>query len=278
MKKLKYKSSGIGLLFLSIAPLASAGLLLDPTGGSSVGFPSNSDGDQVRRNLGGTFSLFGSSITSINIATNGFIGTSSVSGRASDRDVETLAAVVGGPVVAALYDDLVFGPGTMVTDQSVANTYYALTYQSIYGFANASAGMTADFQIILFMGDTTLAGFQFQAGDIAISYGRLNNALDGTFSVGVALDQTNWTPFPDTIGGQLSDLGVLPTGAQFLLFRPETQPILPAIRVHLADEAQQTVYQVSVESATPEPDGLSLVGAGLILAGFLKLSKSKKEK
>ena len=62
-------------LLIAVAPLASAGLLLNPAGGSALPFPAHSDDDQVPRNIGGTFALFGRDITSMNVATSGFLGT-----------------------------------------------------------------------------------------------------------------------------------------------------------------------------------------------------------
>ena len=259
------------LLFLAATPFASASLLIDPLAGSSVGFSSNAIDDQVTRSLGGTFSLFGADITRINVASDGFLGTGSDSGLFLDRDLATLAAASQGAVVSALFDHTVLGNGSTVTDQSVANTYYAVTYQSIYGFNDTNPDHTSDYQIVLFMAGTTIGGFEFQAGDIAISYGHLASTPEGSFTVGVAHDTSNFAGTPLSVDGELFDLSTLPSASQFLLYRPQDSPILSAISTRDAPpRGERVVYSVSLEStATPEPVSMALFGIGLMGLAFL---------
>ena len=112
-----------------------------------------------------------------------------------------------------------------MTEQISAGTYYALTYQGLYGFGNVTAGMTTDYQLILFMSNATINGFDFQGGDIAISYGRLSSVLDGAVTVGVAGSTSDFTGTTTVIDGQLLEVSSLPTGNQFLLYQPHQQPI-----------------------------------------------------
>lgn len=232
------------------ARLASAGLLVNPAGGSSLGFTSLDDDTQVTRNLGGTFNLYGTNITSLNVALDGFLGTKNVDGLFSDRNLHDLAAMRDGSVIAPFYDHLAFGAGSSITDRMVANTYYAITYQSIYNFHDLSAGATSDFQAVLFMADTTIGSFQFHARDVAFSYGNLASTPDGTFTVGVA-DPNTRTGTPGSLDGPLSDFSSLPTGSQFFLYRP-TGP-------------GESDFKSSVQSTdAPEPATVLLAGLGIV--------------
>jgi MYXO-CTERM domain-containing protein len=250
------------LLFLAVTPFATASLLIDPTGGTAVGLSSNTIG--VERRIGGTFSLFGSDITTINIQDSGYLGTGGTTGLFLDRDLPILAAASEGAVIAPFYDHLALGDGTSVVDNGVADTYYVVTYQSMYGFDDTTPGHTSDFQVVLFMADTNIGGFQFMAGDIAMSYGNLASTLEGTFTVGVASDTSNWRGTPDGIFGELTDVSTLPTGSQFFLYRPHTEPLLPALQFAPATLGERTVYDVSIETTAPEPASLALAALGLI--------------
>src|SRR5215471_10870789 len=242
------KMSRLGLLVLAAAPLSLAGLLVDPSAGTSVGFPANADQEEVTRNLGGTFTLYGIGTTNIHISVNGFMGLANVSFLSADRSLSQLTTAANTQVVAPLYDDFAFGPGSNVVDQGVANTYYAVTWESIYGFTHVSPGQTSDFQAVLFLANTTLGGFQFQSGDIAFSYGKLGApVVDNTFTVGVAGGPANFTGNPSSSDGELSDFTKLPSGSSILLYRP---------LIISGDDGESSVsYSVSIEDpiATPEP-------------------------
>ncbi len=241
----------------------NAGLLVDPAQGSSVGFPSNADDEAVTRNLGGTFSLYGSSITNINVSVNGFLGTTDISGVFADRSIGELAAHVGGPVIAGMYDDLSFGAGSNVVDQSVANTYYAVTYESLFGNGDVTPGHITDLQILLIMANTTIDGFNFQQGDIAIGYGQLLHTIrDTTATVGVGDGFGFFTGNNTTADGSLTSLNGLPTGNRFLLYRPV---------IVNDDEETAITYNVSVEAtATPEPATFLISAIGIAAVALLK--------
>jgi hypothetical protein len=265
MKQILNLRYRLASLFLAVAPFATASLLLNPAGGSSVGL-TGEPGFQVTRNIGGTFSLFRAGITSINISSEGSLGTGQVAGFFADRNLSEIVSSTGGPVIAPFYDGLTFGNGSAVTDQSVKDTYYAVTYQSMYGLTDASPGHTSDFQVVMFMADTTIKGFQFHAGDIGISYGTVASTISGsTFTVGIG-SSTISTGTPTSLDGQLSNFSTLPTGSQFFLYRPRT----------FQDMSGPTVaYNVSLESASaPEPAALALAGVGLVALASLKRRKS----
>jgi hypothetical protein len=268
------------VLLLSIAsPFAKANFIIDPAGGVSVGFASNAEDDGVTRNLGGTFNFYGTPITKIGVSSDGYLGMGSVSGLFADRDLAVLEDASGGPIIAGFYDHTVFGPGTSVTEQDNAS-YYAITYQNLYGFDSVIAGFTTDYQIVLFSENITLGGFDFQSGDIAISYGRLASAIQGTFTVGVAESTSNFTGTTLVIDGELMDTSTLPTGNQFFLYRPHEMPIISAIRASglvSGSEGTRVGYEVSIESTTtsstattPEPGSLALVGLTLLAPVFLR--------
>jgi hypothetical protein len=269
LMRIRYR---LAMLFLAATPFASASLLLNPTGATPVGL-SGLD-NQVTRNLGGTFSLYGTNITSINIADDGILGTGNVGGKFLNQGLGSLAentATETGakPVIAAYYDLLTFAQGSTITDQSVADTYYAVTYQSLYAFSDTATGHSVDAQIILFMDHTTIGGFNFLAGDIAISYGTVNTKIeDHTFTVGAALNRDTFNSTPGSTDGQLSNFSTLPTGSQFFLFRPN-----------------QGTFDVSIEHSTstgasgvPEPASLALAGIGLIGFGLFKSRKRNLKK
>jgi len=247
------------LLCLAAAPFASASFIVDPTGGSNITF-SSSDDAQVTRNLGGTFSLYGSPVTSLQISTNGLISNAAdIATRFLDSDLHDLGVQTGANVIAPFYDDLILGAGSTVSDKSVANTYYALTYQGIFGIGDQTAGRTSDFQVVLFMADTVIGGFQFRARDIAFSYGTLNSQVrSNTFTVGVANSITR-SGTPASVDGQLTNFSTLPTGSQFLLYRPFAEGFSDYV-----DSIQ------SLDSTVPEPATVVLAGLGIALFAFLK--------
>jgi len=269
-------------LLLAIAsPFTKANFIVDPSSGVSVGFGPNVVDSQVVRNLGGTFDFYGTPITSIHVASDGFLGTGDVNGFFFDRTLAVLADATSGPVIAAFYDHTVFGPGTSVTEQETSS-YYAITYQNLYGFDNVTAGLTTDYQIVLFGANTTLRGFDFLAGDIAMSYGNLASVRDGSVTVGVAESTSNFTGTLLSIDGELLDVGSLPTGSQFLLYRPHEEPIIAALRAgslsaNSLSEGNRVLYNVSLETmatsntiATPEPGTLALAGLALIVSTSLR--------
>ena len=264
MKNKMNIKSRTAVLFLAVAPFAMADFIVTPAGGTSVGLPPDQNA-AVTRNLGGTFSLFGNDITSINIATNGFLATgplANVSGTFLDRTITELTTARGS-VISPFFDHLSLGAGSSVTDRTTS-TWYGVTYQGMFGFNDVTAGRTSDFQVILFFGDKTFGGFNFHAGDIAISYGNLNSTREGTITVGVGQENGSTTGNPASATGQLANFNSLPRGSQFLLYRPHNEDGI--------------VYSVSIEdTAVPEPASLAITGIGLAALGFFGRRATRKE-
>lgn len=237
------------------AASARANLLVDPTGGTTI--PLAGDDATTTRNLGGSFSYYGTTYTSLAASTNGNLNTSG-SARFSDSPLSGL-----GGFIAPFYDDLyVSGDATSyVTEKVVAGQYYAATWVSAFDLSSILPGTGNTFQAVLFTGAATLNGFAFQAGDIAFSYSTLNAPFSrGTATVGIAnLTGSSTAPLPGTTDGQISNYNLLPTGSSFLLFRPD---------------ATQTTYAASIVTpgtgTVPEPSSAVLCGiaglAGLVAA------------
>jgi hypothetical protein len=255
------KSTKLVLLIICVlAPAAMrADLLVSPAGGSST-TPSNPDDGSASLSLGGTFDFYENPVDSLFFQVNGFLSTEDAEGFFDDRSITTLASETGSSVIAPLYDDLIEIGGTSLSDLSTSN-YFAATWQSIAGDADPSGG-TSSFQVLLFFSAATVDGFSFQPGDIAISYGSLNDVPSGTFTVGVAQNGSNGVGNPMSSDGQLTNLGSLPSGNEFFLYRPDGNS-----------------YDVSVQetSAVPEPGSIGLVGFLMLgLPAWIRRNRSAR--
>jgi hypothetical protein len=244
-----------------LAPVTMrADLLVSPAGGSSI-TPSNPDDGSASLNLGGTFDFYGNPVDSLFFQVNGFLSTEDAEGFFDDRSITTLANDTGSSVIAPLYDDLIEIGGTSLSDLSTSN-YFAATWQNIAGDADPSGG-TSSFQVLLFFSAATVDGFSFQPGDIAISYGSLNDVPSGTFTVGVAQNGSNGVGNPLSSDGQLTNLSSLPAGNEFFLYRPDGNS-----------------YDVSVQetSAVPEPGSIGLVGLLMLgLPAWIQRNRSARQ-
>jgi hypothetical protein len=251
------KTTKVVLLTICLlAPVTMrADLLVSPSGGSSI-TPSNPDDGSASRSLGGTFDFYGDPVDSLFFQVNGFLSTEDAEGFFADRSITTLANDTGTSVIAGLYDDLIVTGGTSLSDLSTG-AYYAASWQNIAGDASPSGG-TSSFQVLLFFSAATVDGFSFHSGDIAISYGSLNDAPSGTFTVGVAQNGLNGVGNPMSSDGQLTNLASLPAGNEFFLYRPDGNS-----------------YDVSVQetSAVPEPRSIGLIGFLMLAYGFVVFMK-----
>ncbi len=248
-------SAAFALSAAAFVPAADANLLIDPTGGTTLNaflVPGAFVDTSVARSLGGSFDLYGAVYTSLDVHLNGFLSGNATRG-AGDRSIGSLASLVSSAVVAGLYDDTALGPNSTVSDVVSANHYYAVTYDAIFEAANVSGRTSNTFQIALFTGNTTIGGFDFLTGDIALSYGALEDGIAaGSATVGVAASLAQFTPLPGTTDGQISSLSRLPGGESFVLFRPG---------------AGNASYGASVASlpaiaSIPEPSDVALLGVG----------------
>jgi len=267
------------LLALPVSPVRAA-FLIDPSGGTnfaaSIG---NNDDGSVTRSLGGTFNFYGAAQTSVNPGSNGYLAFGANSALRLNRPIGDLAGIQQAPVIAPLYNDLYIISSTRISDKTVAGQYYAVTYEGITAADNAATptlhardpNFSDSFQVALFLGNTTVGGFHFLAGDIAFSYGPLNAPIlyeveqagvPLSVTVGVANNSTNFTGVPGNNNGFVTDLTSLPTGNNFLLYRPGSTAG-SGYSVTVASTADGTV----VPTATPEP--ASLVSAAI--AGVIGL-------
>lgn len=239
-----------GAMLLATASLAAqAGLLVDPAGGTAIFGPS-ADDNQATVSLGGNFNLYGNTISSITVSSNGYLTTGDGL-LYTDRSIGDLAAAAAGLVIAPLYDDLIHtSQSNSLTSGLGAANYYAVTWSNLQGVdPNSAADQSSTFQAVLFLANTLIGGHDFLAGDIAFSYGTLNHlitdsqVLGSTATVGVGQSASVFTGLPAVADGQISSLAGLPNPG-FLLYRSN-------------GAGGYDVAQI------PEPGTLPLVGLGM---------------
>ena len=229
---------------------ASANLLVDPTGGTTINF-GNDDDAVVSRSLGGIFNYYGPTINSIDVSTNGNLN---LTGNVGYKD-SPISGLPGS--INPFYDDLYLFSAATVSDRGVAGSYYAATWNGVYDRSDLAAGETDTFQAILFTGNTALSGYNFRAGDIALSYAAMDQVFNsGSATVGISNGTgSTTTALPGTTDGQINDTSLLPTGSRFLLFR--------------SGDGGAT-YAASTQSTAPaavsEPASWLMMATGLLLA------------
>lgn len=247
----------VALGALALVPKSRAAFLVNPAGGTNltgfVGFEGSDfdDGSELR-SLGGEFSLYGASYSSIYVQVGGFLSVADGGGFVADRSVGVLAGAVPGPVVSPFYDDFYLDPalGDSITEK-VTSSYYAISY-AIAGYFDLTTGYQSNFQAALIKSATTLRGNALLAGDIVLSYGELNSTVQiDNFSVGVGVSELNATNAFDVPGGQFT------TTASFLSnFDAETQALLFRYDPSTGKYGQSLInYQ-----AVPEPSALAVIG------------------
>lgn len=247
-------AAAVGLV--SWSATASADLLVDPSGGNSINFSSDLDDGMATRSLGGSFKFFGSTIATIGVSVNGSLSTTGTINYGNDAGLGTLTNII-----APYYDDLTLDSSTTgkITEQA-ASTYYAITWNGLYDHNYIVSQATDTFQAVLFTGNTTLANYQFLAGDIAFAYGSMLAPLySGTATAGLSGGPSTYVPLPGTTDGQIRTTALLPTGSNFLLFRPNAG--------NGYDVSTQSTIQAA---AVPEPSSWVLLGAGLLLVARLR--------
>lgn len=235
---------------------ASADLLIDPTGGTNISFSDINDG-MVTRQLNGSFNFFGAPITKVGVSVNGLLSISSTVNYGADA---ALSSSTLSNTIDPFYDDLTLFTSGKVSDQTVSGSYYEVTWSGVYDHGYLATGATDTFQAVLFFGNTVVNGYQFLAGDIAISYGSMLGVFNtGTATVGLGSSVSNYVPLAGTTDGQIRNYSLLPTGSNFLLFRPNGSNSYNASTQSLVQPA-----------AVAEPSSWVLLGAGLILATRLR--------
>jgi hypothetical protein len=225
------------------APVASASLLIDPTGGTVLQAGPNNDDISAGRSLGFSGTFFGVTHTTVDVSTNGNLNFSS----------STLATNAAMPAsiarISPLWDDFVVSGGASgesVSEKLDPGTSYSITWRTHH-----STGSDARFQITWFGAATNVGGFDFLSGDIAFSYAAVfSNFASGNATVGLdAGNSSKFTPVPGDADGLITNgqSTLLPTGTgQFILFRP----------------ASSSSYSASVQSV-PEPSSILLSASGI---------------
>ncbi|MFH1497340.1 MAG: PEP-CTERM sorting domain-containing protein [Verrucomicrobiota bacterium] len=248
-------SSALTLIGASFAPVPlAAALFLDPAGGVAVVPDSADDGTAVA--LFWSDSFFGSMASDITtISTNGFIRFGNGDGD-GDYFLQPLGTN-GVNRIAPMWMDFNLGEsGQILTQFGADDAYLAVTWQNMENVDNP--GAYATFQAILFNAATVLNGVSFGVGDIVFSYGDLGlYYADLETIIGLETAAGATAPFtnPDFVGApegwhMYSALGDFPVGEnEYVLF-----------------QADGNDYNVSIQSAIPEPASAAAMLGGLALA------------
>lgn len=242
------------LFFFLLGGGSDAAFLIDPAGGAVLWDDSTSSDDlAVQRDLGFSFNLFGRSISSIYVTTNGnlnSIGTTSYNNTSFPLNFNAA-------MIAPLWDDLYVaeGSGQSITEQA-NGSYYAVTWDvSTY----PAPGPRFAFQAALFGSAQVIDGVQYQAGDIVFSYDRVTPSFrDGNATIGLNEGRNlGYAPMPGTTNGIVTDgtIADLFGGHDAILFRADGQGGYSATLMTLESQA------------VPEPAGVAMLGTGAIALG-----------
>lgn len=203
------------LALVAAVPAAHANYLFDPTGGKVVFNSAVAHDDEVSsQSLGGTFKFFGQDKTSVYVSTNGnlnFSGTTAWS---------NVGLSSSSAIIAPFWDDLyIYQNSTSTITQKTSAGLYSATWDVVSNYDTAMP--LYSFQVSLFSSAQTVGGFQFQAGDIAFSYDRIDSYVrNGNMTLGLSDGAGKIaTPFGSDGLMTVGQLSQLPTGNRFILFR-----------------------------------------------------------
>jgi hypothetical protein len=265
MKRLSLRAATVVAIALALAPAARAGYIIDPTGGTTLwSAPPDHDDDYTTRSLGFTFNLYGQNLTQIGVTVNGNLSSPTNNSWVNS----SLPSNDGVRRVDALWDDLYLftGENGSVIERK-SSAYYAVTWDNVQRYSDPTS-IRYSFQAVLFGSDTTINGFAFQTGDIAMGYNPINAYSASYLTATVGLnegDGVGFTPTPGTTDGAVSgsNVNVLPTGTnQFVLYRPDG-----------AGGYTASVQEFGV-SPVPAPPGFILAGLGCLgMVGGLRLRR-----
>jgi len=238
---------------------ATAGYLIDPTGGTVLwGDSFNVDDQTVRRSLGFTASLFGTPFTEVDVSTNGNLNFS------ANVSYNNQAFPTGAAMIAPLWDDhyIYAGTGQKITEKAVAGQYYSVTWD-VSQFSNNLPRF--QFQVVLFGGTTTIGGTTFLPNDIAFAYQRVDaDFRGGNATLGLNKGDGTFSTLPSLVGSG----GYLGNAQTSLL------PTAPG-SVLLARYDGSSGYGGSLTTAVvPEPGACVLALLGLGCAGFTAWRRS----
>jgi len=243
------------------------------TGTVLDGLFSNSDDAAVTRNLGGTFSIFGSSFTTFGVSTNGNLNATTNNFIPSGSGTPLPFSIGVGPSILPMGNDQ-FIRTTIPSHvfEKLGTNFYSVTWENIGQFAEADT-VRNTFQAVWFNGPATIGGFNFQAGDIAFDYVApfVNLSKDGGSVVGLNKDDgVGFSPLPGTTDGVVQDTtsNLLPASdPRFVLFR-----FNPATGGYTAS--------IQTTSSVPEPATYALTACGLavVLAGYRRRAARRRSK
>lgn len=249
----------------ALAASASAGLFLDPAGGSALDFGDPDDGAAAlpfwfeADYFGGPVPA--PSYGAVTVSINGHLRFGE--GSANDYD-PTFLGSTGVNRVAPMWMDFNLGSGGQILAQiGAGDAYLAVSWLGMENLHHP--GTFANFQAILFNTATVLNGVGFNAGDIVFSYGDISVYYAETFSpettqttVGLENGSGSFAAIPghEMVTGWHSydAFGDFPVGDdQYVLFRPDGAG-----------------YDVSIQTAAiPEPASFAALAGVLALGGAL---------
>jgi hypothetical protein len=220
-----------GLAALWTAVPTQAQFLIDPTDGydlvANQEFPGDLDDDVTDpRPLGFTFNFFGAPQTQLRISSNGHVNFIPLDGATADswRNYRP-SHLYTAPRIAVIWDDLTFGLGDLpgqqdpgqIFEKRVAGRYYSISFVNAHSYRNNARRsdqnargtrqpVAPEFrqsgQVVLFEGDTRIKGFEFKAGDIVMSYGRIQNRVTGGLTNNPSGEQTFTKTNSNSVNGR----------------------------------------------------------------------------
>ncbi|MEO7454131.1 MAG: PEP-CTERM sorting domain-containing protein [Fimbriimonadales bacterium] len=239
------------LLSLSVAAASSQALLIDPTGGVSVG---TGDDFTFNRTLSTSFQFYGVQHTTANVSTNGnlqFLSNSTTFGNVVFPNTTR-------NMIAPFWDDfnVVAGGANFLRHNSTAQ-YDAFTWDTIY-FGSTER---LRFQALLVHANITLGSIAMSAGDIAFSYDGPFTSIQGSGTVGLN---------EGTVSGGLNRHIYAPGHTNNLSTEGMLPDILATNQFYLFSKNGPGEYSAEV---VPEPATFLVIGIGL--AG-LALARRRK--
>jgi hypothetical protein len=238
---------------------ATAGFLIDPSGGTVLWNDSSNVDDQViQRSIGFTGSFFGSPFTQVYVSTNGNLNFSGLT-QYTNASLSSVPAMI-----APLWDDLYIfqGSGQSITEKAVANQYYSVTWD-VSQFENPTPRY--QFQAVLFGQTTVIDGTTYLPNDIAFAYNRVDPSFVGG-SAAVGLSNGNGT-FA-TLSGLVS------TGGEFGTAQTGLLPTAPGQFIVAAPDGSG--YGGSFVTGVPEPSTYAMALAGLACGGYSMFRRRKQ--
>jgi hypothetical protein len=227
-------------LLFTFAASANA-LMVDYAGGTFLG---NGDDIAFRADLGGSFTFYGSPMSSIWASTNGNLNSTGYTAFTNQPFPMWL------PMITTWWDDLNPTGADQGIFQNSAAAYDALTWNTNY---YSGAGLLT-FQAILVRNDTRIEGVNLLAGDIVFDYDSLGSS-PGSATVGVnSADTLHYTYAVGTTDDMTtrSQMQLWSSNRSYYLFR--------------YDSASGNYVASRGAAPVPEPATFTLLSFGVLAA------------